>query len=122
MRFLIDADLPRSAKDLLRRYGHESIDVRDIGLGSASDSSIARYAQDESLCLLTGDSDFSDIRTYPPARYQGLVILHVPPNATASFILAFLEGFLKQEQLVNRITGRLVIIEPGRVRIRPSTE
>lgn len=35
MRFLIDEDMPRSLSDLLRRYGHEPIDVRDIGLKGA---------------------------------------------------------------------------------------
>jgi predicted nuclease of predicted toxin-antitoxin system len=32
MRFLIDADLPRSVAEVIRRHGHEAIDVRDIGL------------------------------------------------------------------------------------------
>jgi len=118
MRFLIDADLPRSTQDLLRRYGHEGIDCRDVGLGSASDARIARYAQDESLCVLTGDADFSDIRAYPPDHYHGLVILHVPPNATAAFILLLLEEFLRQQQVVGNVVGKLAIVEPGRVRLR----
>lgn len=121
MRFLIDADLPRSTKDLLRRYDHEAVDCRDVGLGSASDAYIARYAHDNALCVLTGDADFSDIRAYPPDRYHGLVILHVPPNATASMILSLLEGFLKQEQVVISVVGKLAIVEPGRVRLRHSS-
>jgi predicted nuclease of predicted toxin-antitoxin system len=67
MHFLIDADLPRSVRDLLRRYDHEATDVRDIGMRSSVDATIAQYAQQEGLCLLTGDFDFSDIRAYPPA-------------------------------------------------------
>lgn len=122
MRFLIDADLPRSTKELLQRHGHEAVDVRDIGLGSAADSHIAQYAQDNTLCLLTGDFDFSDIRTYPPARYHGLVILNVPPNATAPSILSLLEGFLIQPQVVRNLAGKLAIVEPGRVRIRHPVE
>ncbi len=118
MRFLIDADLPRSTKDLLRRYGHEGIDCRDVGLGSASDTHIAQYAQDNALCILTGDADFSDIRAYSPNRYHGLVVLHVPPNATASVILSLLEEFLKQPQVVHNVVGKLAIVEPGRVRLR----
>jgi predicted nuclease of predicted toxin-antitoxin system len=45
VHFLIDADLPRSLKPLIERYGHEATDVRDIGLGSANDPPIAAYAQ-----------------------------------------------------------------------------
>ncbi len=44
MHFLIDADLPRSLKSVIERYGHEATDVRDIGLGSAKDPAIAAYA------------------------------------------------------------------------------
>jgi predicted nuclease of predicted toxin-antitoxin system len=30
MRFLVDEDLPRSTDDLLRRYSHEAVAVRNI--------------------------------------------------------------------------------------------
>ena len=40
MQFLIDEDLPHSTDDLLRSYGHEAIDVREIGLRGAKDSQI----------------------------------------------------------------------------------
>lgn len=118
MRFLIDEDLPRSVGDLLRRYGHEAIDVRDIGFRGAKDSRIADYAKKENLCLLTGDFDFSNVRNYPPKEYTGLVVLSLPKNATASFILNLLESFLRQEKLVSQLPGKLAIVEPGRVRIR----
>ena len=35
MRFLIDASVPRSAVELLKRYNHEAVDVRDLGMGAA---------------------------------------------------------------------------------------
>jgi predicted nuclease of predicted toxin-antitoxin system len=41
MRFLIDADLPRSTAALLKQYDHEATDVRDIGLGGARDKKVA---------------------------------------------------------------------------------
>ena len=72
MRFLVDEDIPRSTDDLLRRYEHEAVDVRDIGLRGAKDPQIAAYAQSEDLCLVTGDFDFSDIRNYPPGEYAGV--------------------------------------------------
>jgi len=120
MRFLIDEDLRRSTGDLLRQYGHDAIDIRDIGLRGSKDSQIAAYAQKEGLCLLTGDFDFSDIRKYPPKQYRGLVILKVPGMATASYIINLLESFLKQKELLLRIPGKLAIVEMGRVRIRSS--
>jgi len=118
MQFLIDEDLPRSIANLLRRYGHETIDVRDIGLRGAKDSEIAHHAKNKKLCLVTGDFGFSDIRNYPPAQYAGLLVLNMPGDATAIFITKLLEGFIKQDKLVSELPGKLVIVEPGRIRIR----
>jgi hypothetical protein len=34
MRFLIDANMPRSTAELLKGYNHEAVDVRDIGMAA----------------------------------------------------------------------------------------
>ena len=120
MQFLVDADLPRATADLLIAYGHEVVDVRDVGLRSAKDNEIASYARQQNLCLLTGDFDFSDIRIYPPQQYPGLVVLKIPRNATSRYILQLLEGFLQQGHLIADLSGKLAIVEPGRVRLRSS--
>jgi hypothetical protein len=44
MRFLLDANMPRSALALLVQHGHEAEHVKDIGLGDAPDSEIQRGA------------------------------------------------------------------------------
>lgn len=120
MQFLIDADLPRSTTEVLTRYGHVGVDVREIGLGAAPDQQIAKHAKDHGLCLLTGDYDFSDLRAYPPSQYYGIIVLHVAPGATAATILSLLEEFLKQPGLLDGVSGKLAIVEPGRVRLRAS--
>jgi predicted nuclease of predicted toxin-antitoxin system len=120
MHFLIDADLPRSIGDLLRSYGHEATDVRDIGMRSALDTAIAQHAQREGWCLLTGDFDFSDIRVYPPSEYAGIVVLVIPPTVTSLYITQLLESFLRQTHFVEQLPGKLAIVEAGRVRLRSS--
>ena len=77
VRFLIDADLPRSTKTLVEKFGHEALDVRDIGMGSAKDPVIASYAKNHQACLLTGDFGFADIRNYPPETYYGSKFLAI---------------------------------------------
>lgn len=57
MHFLIDASLPRSAADLLRRFGHDATDVRDVGMRDAPDNAIADYARRCHLVLITRDFD-----------------------------------------------------------------
>jgi len=120
MRFLIDADLPRAAGEIVRRHGYEAIDARDIGLRTAKDPKIAHYAQLDGLCLISGDYDFVDIRNYPPEKYAGIVVLYVPRNATASYINKLLDSFLEQKNLLWQLPGKLAIVEPGRIRLRKS--
>lgn len=117
-RFLIDEDLPRSIKQLLIGLGHEAVDVRDVGLQGLKDSYIARYAQQHSLCLLTGDFDFADIRNYPPSFYHGIVVLTILKDFTATMIMSLLKGFISQSELIKELSGKLIIVESTRIRIR----
>ena len=120
MRFLIDASLPRSTAGLATSLGDDAVDVRDLGMGGASDPDIAAYAQNQQLCLLTRDYDFADIRNYPPDQYYGLVVIELPPTATVAVILELVEALLRQRNVVALLPGRLAIVEPGRVRLRPT--
>jgi predicted nuclease of predicted toxin-antitoxin system len=118
MRFLIDANMPRRATDVIIASGHHAVDVRGIGLGGATDEVIAAYAQSGAHAIVTRDTDFGDIRNYPPASYHGIVVLALPDDATADQVLRLLESFLNQASLIAQLPGRLMIVEPGRVRIR----
>lgn len=118
MRFLVDADLPRSMADVIRRHGHQTVDVRDIGPSLALDADIAAYARAEQLCLVTGDFGFADIRIYPPGKYAGIVVLSLPRNASGKYINSLFAGFLNRVDLLTQLPGRLAIVEAGRVRLR----
>jgi predicted nuclease of predicted toxin-antitoxin system len=120
MRFLIDASLPRSTAPLAKNLGDDAVDVRDLGMGAAPDPDIAAYAQSQQLCLLTRDYDFADIRNYPPDQYFGLVVIELPATATVPVILNLVEALLRQRDLLALLPGRLAIVEPGRVRLRPA--
>jgi predicted nuclease of predicted toxin-antitoxin system len=119
MDFLIDASLPRSTASTVRTYGHQAVDGRDIGLGGSSDADIAAHAQANRLCLLTRDYDFADIRNYPPSQYAGIVVIELPATATAAVINQLVGDFLRLRTVLSQLPGRLAIVEPGRVRLRP---
>jgi predicted nuclease of predicted toxin-antitoxin system len=124
LRFLINEDLPKSTIDLFHSYGHDAVDIRNVGLRGAKDSEIAYYARSRKRCLVTGDTDFSNIRNYPPAEYHGIVVLRLPRDATADWILGLLRRFLNQnlnqKKLIAELPGKLAIVEAGRIRIRKS--
>lgn len=116
--FLVDASLPRPTADVIRNLGYFATDVRDIGLRHAPDHQIARYALDQRLCLITRDFDFADIRQYPPGQYAGIVVLETPDGANRNMVLGLVERFLHQQETVNRLPGRLAIINLFSVRMR----
>ena len=76
--FLIDASLPRATGNVIRAHGHQATDVRDIGLGTASDEDIADHARQHKLALISADQDFGNVLVFPPADYDGLVIIRPP--------------------------------------------
>jgi len=112
--------MPRSSADRIRNHGHEAGDVRDLGMGATEDSVIAHHARTNELCLLTRDKDFGDVRNYPPANYAGIVVFDLPDDTVAAVVLRILEAFVSREEWLERLPGRLAIVEPSRVRFRPS--
>ena len=115
--FLIDEDLPRSLSRQLQESGVMAVDVRDVGLRGESDRAILEYAVSRKLALLTGDLGFSNILEFPPRSHSGIVVARFPAEITAKLltqgILDGLRGLPYDE-----IDGALVIIEPGRIRLR----
>ena len=117
MRFLVDEDLPRSLAEVLRSAGHDALDVRDIGLRGHPDLAVSKAAQESGAVLISGDRGFANILSHPPGSHAGIVVAHFPnevPNSTLNEqILAAVQSLGEDE-----IRGNLVMIEPGRIRIR----
>jgi predicted nuclease of predicted toxin-antitoxin system len=119
MRFLIDANLPRTAIVVCQKFGHQVEFARDIGLAAASDGQIAERARESGAALLTRDLDFADVRRYPPDQYSGIVVLRLPDTTVAREIARVLERFLMEPGFLEPLAGRLAIVEVDRVRFRP---
>jgi len=117
MRFLLDADVPRSSAVVLSKLGHQVVDLRDIGLGGATDKEVIKYAKDNNLILVTRDVEFANFLRYPMGSHVGVVVLRLPFDFTSERINSVLKDFIrsvKVEDLLNNVT----IVELGRYRIR----
>jgi predicted nuclease of predicted toxin-antitoxin system len=119
VRFLLDANMPRSAVDIFCQFGHEVEYAWDIGLHSAPDIDIANRAQRSRAVVVTRDLDFSDVRFYRPASYAGIIVLRLPNGARAREIVRVLERILSERALVEALPGRLAIVDRDGVRLRP---
>lgn len=122
MRFLLDANLPRSAVAAVEKFGHAVEFVRDSGLGTAPDEVIVERARTTQAALITRDLDFADVRRYPPHQYYGIVVLRLPDDAIATDIVAVLERFLADSSFTEKLPHRLAIVNESRVRFRPPLE
>jgi hypothetical protein len=118
-KFLIDASLPRPTAALVGSYSHTATDVRNIGMAAASDQAIAAYAQANQMIILTKDQDFGNILNYPPDQYYGIAPVDAPAGAGRAAVLGLVEQLLRQKDVVENLSGRLAVIQAGRIRLRP---
>jgi predicted nuclease of predicted toxin-antitoxin system len=116
--FKIDENLPQDAAELFRSHGFDAETVQQESLAGADDAVIAGTIQRERRILITLDLDFSDIRTYPPEHYSGIIVLR--PKAQDKIAIITLLRRLLRALENNRPDQALWIVEPDRIRYRRS--
>jgi predicted nuclease of predicted toxin-antitoxin system len=116
MRFKVDENLPIEVAELLQQAGHDAVTVLGQGLGGRADPDIASMCQREGRALVTLDTDFADIRAYPPRDFPGLIVLRLKRQDKLHVLetLRHVTSVLSIEPLQHR----LWIVEEGQVRIR----
>jgi predicted nuclease of predicted toxin-antitoxin system len=116
-KFIIDEDMPRSTARVLRTEGYEALDVRDLGLRGESDDRIFKFAQKEKTIILTGDLGFGNLLHFPVGSHSGIVIAHFPSELSTSELN---NQIIKAFKTLTEIDfkGNLIILEPGKIRIR----
>ena len=72
-RFFADHCVPNAIIQALRDAGHEVMRLREHLLIESSDAVVIAKAQQLDALLLSVNGDFSDIVTYSPENYQGII-------------------------------------------------
>jgi len=116
VRFKVDENLPTEAVALLGKAGHDAISVLAQGLGGDQDALIAAVCTEENRALITLDTDFADIRAYPPAESPGIIVLRLSDQRKDLVLQSIkrLARILESES----VHQQLWIVESGRIRIR----
>ncbi|MGE3167084.1 MAG: DUF5615 family PIN-like protein [Planctomycetota bacterium] len=101
---------------MLRQAAHDALTIRDQQMVGQPDPRVALVCQSEQRVLVTLDLDFSDIRTYPPADYFGIIVLRPRSQAKPAVLslIGQLIPLLDSEPLV----GSLWIVQDTGLRIR----
>lgn len=116
MRFKIDENLPLDVADLLKRAGHDATTIFEERLGGCSDAKVSSICRMERRVLVTLDTDFANLRAYPPEDFAGLVVLRLKRQDKPYVLEIF--GRLIPILSTEPLSGNLWIVEDKRVRIR----
>ena len=116
MRFKMDENLLVELADVFREAGHDAVTVLDQDFMGARVSDLASVCMREGRIPVTFDTDFADIRTYPPDAYPGLVVFRLDSQARGRVLKI---GTRLLEVLSGADTsGQLWIVEESGIRVR----
>ena len=116
MKFKIDENMPLEVVGLLRNAGYDSATVPEQNLSGTSDASLAAICREERRILVTLDNDFADIRTYPPDKFSGIMVMRL--NRQDKFHVLEVFGHSMRLFPKEPIERHLWIVEENRIRIR----
>lgn len=107
LRFFADHCVPTSVIRLLRDEGHEVFVIKEHIPPDSKDPTVIAKAQELDAMLVSLNGDFSDIVTYPPADYRGIVSLQVRnhPETIPDLMNRLLSYFSISDFLIPRSTG-----------------
>jgi predicted nuclease of predicted toxin-antitoxin system len=93
------------------------VDVRDVGLRGHADDEIASYAKTHKLIVLSADLGFGNILRFPIGSHPGIAVARFPNEMPPEQLNHALATALRAVT-VEELRGKVLIIEPGRVRLR----
>ena len=108
-------------KNLPGSAGHDVQTVRDEGLQGSSDQHLYDVCRFEQRCLVTLDLDFADTIRFQPAQGAGIAVIRLPRNPSLPLLEQLARQFLEMLTKMS-ISGRLWVVEIGRIRVHQAPE
>jgi len=115
MKIKLDHNISRHLKDGLRAFGHDVDTAFDEGLARATDREVLHEATEQDRILFTLDTDFLNLKTYPPRKHGGVVVFR-PTRQGAREVTKIVEAFVRSADL-KKYRKRTAIVERTRIRI-----
>jgi predicted nuclease of predicted toxin-antitoxin system len=116
MKLLLDQGLPRTAANLLRQHGINTLHVGEIGLAAAADEEILAYGRAEERTIATLDADFHALLALSGAQSPSVIRLRLE-GLKAEGLVVVLERVFDEwgEELE---LGAVVTVDQQRIRMR----
>jgi predicted nuclease of predicted toxin-antitoxin system len=119
LRFFADQCMPGSIIRALLEEGYEILRLKDSLAVDSPDPVVLAKAHELDAILLSLNGDFADIVSYPPADYKGIIALQIRNHPEAiPQLISRLIGFLSAHPDSEFFVGKLLLVEPHRIRMR----
>jgi predicted nuclease of predicted toxin-antitoxin system len=115
MRFLADENVSRLVIERLRAAGFDVISIGETKSG-APDRDVLDAADVEGCILITEDRDFGELVIRQRLKVRGVLLLELDRLSNAAEADR-VDGVVSTYG--ERLSGNFVVIEPGRIRVRP---
>jgi predicted nuclease of predicted toxin-antitoxin system len=115
MKIKLDQNLSISLREVLAALNHDVDTVFDEGLTGVDDVAVLHAASSQDRILFTLDTDFLNLKAYPPGKHSGIVVFR-PPRQGALTLAKFVRAFVLSSDL-RRHQRRTTIVERTRIRV-----
>jgi predicted nuclease of predicted toxin-antitoxin system len=115
MKIKLDHNLSRHLKAALQSLGHDVDTAYDEGLAAATDKEVLYECLQQRRLLFTLDTDFLNLKTYPPKNHGGVVVFR-PARQGALAVKKIVESFVRSADL-GKYRSRTAVVERTRIRI-----
>lgn len=115
MKIKLDENLSQRLREVLVRLKHDVDTVVDEDIAGVDDVDVLKAAFAENRILFTLDTDFLNLKTYPPADHKGIVVFR-PPTQGVLGVMSFVEAFVRSADLRKHFR-RTTIVERTRTRV-----
>ena len=116
LKIKLDENLGKTAQKVLRDAGYKAERPSDEGISGYTDEKIWEFVCKEKFFFITLDTDFSDIRKFPPGSHPGILILRLI-NQSRESIKSVLVKIIK-ECPIETLKGCLTVADESHTRIR----
>lgn len=117
MKIKLDENLPIELVEEMTPFGYDADTVADESLAGAKDEMVLAAAQADDRVLFTLDKGIADFKRYPKLPGPGVVLFR-PAAMGRGDVLEFIRTRLPLLSSMD-VKGKLLVVGPTRIRIRP---
>jgi len=116
MRVLADQDVYQVTIEQLKKWGHDVVTAKELGMQKAGDEDLLRRARMENRLLITRDKGFGTLVFLDKALTTGVILLKIMPMIVEEVHQEILRLF--KEHPEEELRNLFCVVEPHRHRIR----